>query len=125
MRITLCLALVLLPWLAQAAGPSPGPSRSACAQAYGSAQQRLAQAYAEQNESAAHEARRTMTSIVSRCQAAQRQYLEHTQVLERTVRLKRQQQQRTDERLRMQRLSQQRIEQQRLRQKRDLQRRDD
>lgn len=115
MKIKLCLALVLVPCLAQAVGPSP----AACTQAYGSVKQRLAQAVAEQDEAAAHDARRKMTAIVSQCQAAQRQrqYLENTQELDRNAQLKRQQQQRTDQRLRMQRLSQQRLEEQRLRQK--------
>ncbi len=116
MKIKWCLALVLVPCLAQAVGPSP----SACAQAYGSVKQRLAQAVAEQDDIAALDARRKITAIVSQCQAAQRQrrYLENTQALERSVELKRQQQRRTDQRLRTQRLDQQRIEQQRLRTKR-------
>jgi hypothetical protein len=115
MKIKWCMALVLVPCLAQAVGPSP----SACSQAYGSMKQRLAQAVAEQDDVAAHDARRKITAIVSQCQAAQRQrqYLENTQALDRNVELKRLQQQRTDQRLNQQRLDQQRIEQQRLRQK--------
>ncbi|WP_407316523.1 hypothetical protein [Pseudomonas sp. nanlin1] len=117
MKFKLCLALALLPWLAEAAGPSPG----ACAQAHSSVSQRLAQANADHDAIAAGAARRQLSAIVAQCQSAQQQ--------RQQLKNARQTQQRyQQQRLRQQQLDQQRatqrriVEQQRLRQQMQQQR---
>lgn len=115
MKIKLCLALVLVPCLAQAAGPSS----SACAQAFGTVKQRLAQAYSDQDETAVATAKRQLAAIDSQCEAAQRQrqQTQDNQLDQRNLQLQRLQQQRYQQQRRTQQLNQQRVEEQRLRQR--------
>jgi len=107
MKIMLCLVMVLMPCLAQAASPSP----SVCYQAHRAASQRLAQAIADQDSVGAAKWRGQLATIVSQCRAAQ-QAQDSRRTQQRYLEQRRQQ-----DRISQQRNAQRRIvEQQRLRQ---------
>jgi hypothetical protein len=107
MKIMLCLVMVLMPCLAQAAWPSP----SACYQAHRAVSQRLAQAIAAQDNVGASKWRGQLATIVAQCQAAQ-QAQDSRRTQQRYLQQRRQQDQ-----INQQRNAQRRIvEQQRLRQ---------
>lgn len=122
MKIMLCLCMVLMPCLAQAAWPTP----SACEQARRAASQRLAQANADQDDIGAGKWRRQLATIVAQCRAAQQaqdsrrtqqRYLMQRQQQEKLNQQRYLQQRRQQEQINQQRNAQRRIvEQQRLRQ---------
>ena len=108
MKIMLCLIMVLMPCLAQAAWPTP----SACYQAHRAASQRLAQAIADQDNVGAAKWRGQLATIVAQCRAAQ-QAQDNRRTQQRYLQERRQQDQ-----INQQRNAQRRIvEQQRLRQR--------
>ncbi|MDU8361964.1 MULTISPECIES: hypothetical protein [Pseudomonas] len=108
MKIMLCLVMVLMPCLAQAAWPTP----SACYQAHRAASQRLAQAIADQDNVGAAKWRGQLATIVAQCRAAQ-QAQDNRRTQQRYLQERRQQDQ-----INQQRNAQRRIvEQQRLRQR--------
>ncbi|MCD5991671.1 hypothetical protein KDX30_27675 [Pseudomonas sp. CDFA 553] len=108
MKIMLCLIMVLMPCLAQAAWPTP----SACYQAHRAASQRLAQAIADQDNVGAAKWRGQLATVVAQCRAAQ-QAQDNRRTQQRYLQQRRQQDQ-----INQQRNAQRRIvEQQRLRQR--------
>ncbi|MCQ2996806.1 hypothetical protein NLO88_17455 [Pseudomonas syringae] len=123
MKIMLCLVMVLMPCLAQAAWPTP----SACYQAHRAASQRLAQAIADQDNVGAAKWRGQLATIVAQCRAAQQaqdnrrtqqRYLQERQQQEELNQQRYLQQRRQQDQINEQRNAQRRIiEQQRLRQR--------